>query len=322
MSVQFWKWLEKRPGQTAVIAQWRSVAGEWLPAISSLLVPLDRRATIYPNLRPYGQPMKVVVHADGQVVAIDESDWEHRIVLEPHEIVLHRLDLRRLRTALSNALDGLRIAKTPVDQNATCLRVGNWEPKKAASFPVYLLLCQNINMLRLQVAQLAGKRSAAILLTPSRTNWDDALVSSLKTSNILLVPLSEIVAPNDNAFQETPAWEEYLRAFCQMVELTLPGNYQIEKPIPMRGMRAANIERLEKELEEHLLAARDYAYTRQQRGQEPELLPRPDQKDLAKRLGVDKSAVSRCLRDPRAKVLKILWHTADSLEDVMRYRRC
>ena len=132
MSTTCWKWLEKRSSRTAVMAQWKSVTEEWFPAIRPLLGPLDRRATTYPN--PRGEPMRVVVHADGQVVAIDESDWEHRVVLDPHDIVLHRLDLRRLRTALCNALDSLRIAKTPVDQNTTCLRVGNWEPKKAASF--------------------------------------------------------------------------------------------------------------------------------------------------------------------------------------------
>lgn len=106
-----------------------------------------------------------------------------------------------------------------------------------------------------------------------------------------------------------------------MAELTLPSSYQSEKPIPMRGKRATNIERLERELEQHTLAARDHAYTLQQRGQEPILLPRPDQKDLAKRLEITKSAVSRCLRDPRAKALKILWNTTDSLEDVMRFRK-
>ena len=89
----------------------------------------------------------------------------------------------------------------------------------------------------------------------------------------------------------------------------------------MRGTRAAHIEQLEKELEEHLVAARDYAFTLQQRGQEPALLPRSEQKDLARRVGITESAVSRCLNDERARMLKILWRTADSLEDVMRYRR-
>lgn len=91
------------------------------------------------------------------------------------------------------------------------------------------------------------------------------------------------------------------------------------KPPPRRGTRAANIEKLEKELEKHLLAARDHAHSCRER--EPALLPRPTQKDLARWTGLTQSDVSRCLNDPRAKVLKILWDTANSLEAVMKYNR-
>ena len=175
--------------------------------------------------------MKVVVHADGKVVAVDESDWQHRIALQPDDIVLYRLDLRRLRTALCNALAGLNIAKTPVTQNAQRLQIGNWEPKKAASFPIHLLLSQHRELLSREVSQLIAthRRAGAILLTPTRTNWEDRLLSLARANNMLLVPLCEIIAPNATAFQETPAWEEYLQAFCQMVKLTLPGNYRNKK---------------------------------------------------------------------------------------------
>ena len=321
--MQFWKWLEKRYGHTAIMDEWRSVAGDWLPAIRPLLMPLDRRSTIYPNPRPYGQPMKVVVHSEEDVVAIDEADWQHRFSLKPEDIVLWKLDLRLLRIAICNALDDLNIARTPIEQDAPCLQIGNWEPKKAARFPVYLLLCNRFNYLRLEVTKMItnchGK--GAILITPSRVHWDDALVSLLNAHKTLLVPLCEIIERKENTFQETPAWKEYLQAFSQMIKLTLPGNYRKEKPAPMRGERATNIERLEKELDKHILAARDHAYTLKQRGQEPQLLPRPTQKELAKMLEMNEVAVCRCLRDQRAKVLKILWHTADSVEDVMRYKR-
>ena len=89
---------------------------------------------------------------------------------------------------------------------------------------------------------------------------------------------------------------------------------------PQRGTRAANIEKLEKELEKHLLASRDHAYSLRDRDREPALLPRPTQKELARRTGLTQSDVSRCLKDSRAKVLKILWETADSLESVMKYK--
>ena len=88
-----------------------------------------------------------------------------------------------------------------------------------------------------------------------------------------------------------------------------------------RGMRAANIEKLEKVLENHLLAARDHAQSLRDCNQEPALLPRPTQKELAHQTGLTQSDVSRCLKDERAKVLRILWETADSLEEVMRYKR-
>lgn len=90
---------------------------------------------------------------------------------------------------------------------------------------------------------------------------------------------------------------------------------------PQRGTRAANIEKLEKELEKHLLAARDHAHSLRDRDREPALLPRPTQKELARRTGLTQPDVSRCLRDQRAKVLKILWETAESLDEVMKYKR-
>ncbi|MBN1512118.1 MAG: winged helix-turn-helix domain-containing protein [Phycisphaerae bacterium] len=93
-----------------------------------------------------------------------------------------------------------------------------------------------------------------------------------------------------------------------------------QKAGPRRGTRAANIEKLEKELETHLLAARDHAQSLRDRGLEPILLPRPSQKELADRTGLEPPTVSRCLKDQRATVLKILWETADSLEAVMRYK--
>lgn len=93
------------------------------------------------------------------------------------------------------------------------------------------------------------------------------------------------------------------------------------KPQPRRGTRTANIEKLEKELEKHLLAARDHAHSQRDRGREPALLPRPSQKELASRAGLSEADVSRCINDKRATVLKILWETAVSLESVMVYKR-
>ena len=92
------------------------------------------------------------------------------------------------------------------------------------------------------------------------------------------------------------------------------------KPAPTRRKtRATDIEALVVELKQHLRAARDYAdHSLATRG-EPRLLPRPTQKDLARRVGITESRVSRSLRDPRATELRLLWSLADDLDQVLRF---
>jgi hypothetical protein len=320
--VLFWQWLESRPDRTAVMAEWQHVAGGCVDAVTALLQPLERAATAYPNPRPHGQPMKVVRHAEDDVVAIDPDDYQHRLGLADADIVLYQLNLRAVRSMLCQTLDGVNIAKTPVDQGSGVLQIGNWEPKKSASFPVFLMICRHRGVLREELLQLQAKcdRVGAILLTPSRMNWDDSIDALARSKKMLLVPLAEVIEPVGGAFRETPAWAEYVQGFAQMVKLTLPSNYRNKKPTPMRGTRAANIEKLEKALEKHLIAARDHAFAMVDRGKQPELLPRPEQQELAKLICSNTSAVSRCLGDPRATVLKLLWDTADSLEGVMHYK--
>lgn len=318
----FWRFIEVRPSHTAVMAQWQSLVGDHFPSVRRLLMSVGRSATVYPNPRG-GSNMKLVYHTDGSIIAIDPSDWQHRIPLKPEDVVLHQLDLRAVRKVLCDTLDGVNIVKSSVDQDAGCVQIGNWEPKKAASFPVYFLSCPSRSDLHCQVLDLQRKcnRPGAILLTPTRDNWDDDLDVLARSRNMLLVSLSDIIETKEAGFLQTDLWEEYLQAFCQMVKLSLPGNYRNKRPIPIRGTRAANIDKLAKAMENHLIAARDHACSLKDRGMEPVLLPRPQQKEFSKLTGLSASDISRCLKDPRAKLLQILWQTAESLDDVMRFKR-
>lgn len=321
--MSFWHLVEMRPSRAAVMAEWADAAGDALPAVRPLLHPIGRCATAYPDDRRRGRLLKVVRHANRSIVAIDEQDWRHRFALNQKDVVLYQLDLRKLRAALCSALSCLSVARTPIDQAAQSLHVGNWEPKKAASFPVHLLMCRNRGLLRTEILERAAvcPKAGAILLTPTRAHWDDDLDMFARSRKLLLVAADEIVEPAGEAWLETAPWEEYLQAFCQMVRLTLPSTYRNKRATPIRGTRTANIEKLEKELENHLLAARDHAHALRDRGREPVLLPRPNQKELARRTGLSESDISRCLNDKRATVLKILWERADSLEAVMSYKR-
>jgi hypothetical protein len=91
------------------------------------------------------------------------------------------------------------------------------------------------------------------------------------------------------------------------------------KPPRKRGEPAAKIELLVREVSAHLHAARAHAFSLQDLGREPELLPRPTQKELAERCGLSKTGVSRCVNDPDAKLLQLLWETALHLDQVMMF---
>jgi len=303
------------------MAEWRAACGNALSAVQPMLEPLDERAPRYPNPRAHSLPMKVVQHPNGSIVAIDEHDHRNRLRLTPADVVVYRLDLRAFRTMLCGALDGVAIAKTPVSQSARRLQVGNWEPKKAACFPVYILLVTGRDALRREALDLIAscKRSGAILLTPSREHWSEDLADLMRQKNALLVPLCEVLEAADGVFRRTDAWEEYLQMFCKMVKLTLPGNYRNRKPTPRRAELTAKIEKTRNALVEHIRSAKDYAIASSDAGRGPQLIRALTKIQLAKLAGLKPYHVTRCFRaDPQ---LKELYRIANDPEKIMRFGR-
>lgn len=90
-----------------------------------------------------------------------------------------------------------------------------------------------------------------------------------------------------------------------------------KRPAAKRAERSAAIEKLRQYLIEHLRSARDYAVATQDQG-EPRLLPRPTQTQLAAATGLTNATISRCLSDPTARELQLLWRTAEDLDAVLR----
>ena len=300
------------------MAEWRDRAQGALCALKGMLAPLERRARIYPNPRG-GQPLKIVRHRNGTVVAVDESDWRNRVNLQPGDDVLYRLDLRALRKALCDALDGVNIGKTAVDQTAHYLQLGNWEPKKAASFPVYLLLCASRNALRQQVLELQHqcRRPGAILLTPSRVNWSDTIEAAARSGKMLLVPICEVVEFTGGKLAETECWEEYLQAFAQMVRLTLPSNYRNKRPNARRASLMAKAEKVRKALVDHIRSARDGVVASIDAEAGARLVRFLTKSDLAKLADLEPYHVTRCFAaDPQ---LERLYQIANDPEELLRF---
>ncbi len=106
----------------------------------------------------------------------------------------------------------------------------------------------------------------------------------------------------------------------ELLHVPASESHSPKKPASTRRQsRATDIEALVAELKQHLRSARDHAvHTRDSRGV-PALLPRRTQKDLARRLGITESRVSRSLNDERAAALRLLWSLADDLDQMLRF---
>jgi hypothetical protein len=91
--------------------------------------------------------------------------------------------------------------------------------------------------------------------------------------------------------------------------------------LPKRARRTAMIDALTNELIEHLRAAYEYACVTAERTGEPQLLPRPTQRQLARRIGASLAGVNRCLADDSARELRFLWEMAGYVEQVRCHGR-
>jgi hypothetical protein len=89
---------------------------------------------------------------------------------------------------------------------------------------------------------------------------------------------------------------------------------------PKRAVRLANIERLVKEMREHLREAREHAYAKRDLTGAAELPPRPTRKALGERVGLAEWDVSRCFSDRSGVLLKHLWAAALDLDQVLAFR--
>lgn len=156
-------------------------------------------------------------------------------------------------------------------------------------------------------------RTLAAIRAPTRAVWlVPAKIPSREVLDLLggpPVPLTDVLSWRDHAVHcDTSALEPVI---------PIPPLTRVAPP-RKRAPRAAAIEALERQLKDHLRAARDHAQFLLDQNREPVLLPRPSQKDLAKLTGLKAVSVSRCLHDPAANELRLLWEIADDLGQVLR----
>lgn len=142
---------------------------------------------------------------------------------------------------------------------------------------------------------------------PARSIWLLGPLAAARNSLPETLPLATIVRWTGGLELDHAAFDDFF------AEPDTPK----KRPTAKRAGRSAAIEKLRKQLIEHLRAAREYARDTQDQG-EARLLPRPTQSHLATATGLTNAAISRCLSDPAARELQLLWRTAADLDAVLR----
>ncbi len=215
-----------------VTLQWQRCFRDEYDLMSQFLYPTDDLATSYPGRDvPWDEGYRVVIHQDGTIVGIDDEDFDNRLTLMRSDIIRYRFDLKQFRRETSPIL-GLKPDETEIDRNNCTILWGVWEPEKGAAFPVRLLLLHFQDNLKEQLYEMIVNRHAPgeMILTPTRDDWKDGIEELARKNKLLLVPLDEIFQEENGKILPTPEWNEYLTAFCKMIEMDLPSSLQQKTP--------------------------------------------------------------------------------------------
>jgi hypothetical protein len=160
------------------------------------------------------------------------------------------------------------------------------------------------------------------------------LVVTARRSSVLFFPTAEGLAGWSGTGPTAAALTEYLdvdgsvvgfdhSAFAGLLRGEAAHAPPPRKVRKKRADRAEKIERLTAEVRKHLFLARAHAQATRRRDGVAELLPRPEQRALARAAGLTDADVHRCLHrdesDP-ARVLQFLWRTAANLDEVLAWR--
>ncbi len=103
-------------------------------------------------------------------------------------------------------------------------------------------------------------------------------------------------------------------------QVELAEEVEKKKPQRKRSGLVGDIDRLVRELEQYFRDAKKLALDTLREPDGPTILRRPLRKELARQCDLSEAKVSRCFRDPSAKMLRILWEKAGTREGVMSYR--
>jgi len=155
------------------------------------------------------------------------------------------------------------------------------------------------------------RRPKSVLFFPtvlSMKRWESIAAN-------LVIPLDAVLTFDGESF----AFDvEYVES--RLIDAGFADGPKKVAPQKKRGARMAHIEALTREMMEHVKSARDHAVDTRDRTGTPQLLPRPTQAELARRVKISEASVSRCLVDNSARELQFLWELSLDVDRLISFR--
>ena len=215
-----------------ITSRWKYCLQEEYDLLQRFLYPTNDIAATYPfTPDQWWNGFEVITEPDGKIVGVDKECSRHRIDLTEAEVLLYTFDLITFRREMCENF-GLKPQTGEIDKWDYDIHWGTWEPEKGTAFPVTFFASGSRKWLRERVMEQIVLRKAAgeIVITPSRKEWNGDLVELAWQHKILLVPLDDILLLESGKLQPAPEWNDYLIAFCKMVEMDLPSSL-LRKPL-------------------------------------------------------------------------------------------
>lgn len=299
----------------ATLECWAASCGEDFVAIEPLLLPTDRLASSWPGRLP-NRPNRRVVRLDElRYRAICDNGLSESLDLCRDQIVLHRVDERKLRSKLCSAL-GLTPSRDDLRPLPGLLRIGQWRYSQAAGCPVWIACAATPIELAdlLRTAGTDGRPFIVMLFT--RAAWTADVERIAPADRSLVVTIDDVLDVDDEGWHASEGWDAALGEFVQAARIRVSPGFRAQKNkrVANTGQTAA---KLKAALKDWYRSAKSVLIER------GELMAAPEIQHIAGMAGVNRSTASRWLngkyRD-RDKELQMLWSSTTNEEYIRRFK--
>jgi hypothetical protein len=219
-----WRAVARAPVLSGVRAFWDDLVGRDAPVLRRFLRALPDLVSTYPCPTPGadGCPRGVVVHGDGDIVAVCRAIPRacETLSLNRADLVAYELDLARVaarvRILFGLAGDGSAVSS---EEPPRTVYVGAYRPVAGHAFPAYLVLAGDAEVLRGLVEDLLRREVRPfILLAPSTELLDPRAAQAIAARGSLVLGLDDITgaSEHDDLVLTRPA-AELLAPFREVV---------------------------------------------------------------------------------------------------------